>query len=325
LDRHAIFIDVGYVLASVAELIVGTPERHLVRCGFRNLVEELVADVGRGTTLPLLRTYWYDASLSGQPEHDQETVADLHGVRLRLGRLVRGEQKGVDSRLVRDLIVLARDRAIAEAHLLAGDEDLCEGVREAQDHGVRVVLIGVPGVNQSRLLVQHADARRELPEAFWRKHFLATEQRPALVQVAGPSTPLAASSLPDAVPRPEPAPPVNPAMRVAFIEAAGRDQSSAVATLMDNIAAETQDYLGRAAEAGRTFARELLDHATPPEIDRLLGLTGWQVPAELDRQLLRRADDLLSGVLWERSELKPAVRNGFWEEFRREAPKKIRS
>jgi hypothetical protein len=115
MDRHAVFVDVGYVLASVAELLVGSPERHRVRCDFGRLLEALTSEISHRASLPLLRTYWYDASMTGQPEHDQTTIADLQGVRLRLGRLVRGEQKGVDSRLVRDLIVLARDRAVAEA------------------------------------------------------------------------------------------------------------------------------------------------------------------------------------------------------------------
>src|SRR5690348_16191194 len=133
MDRYAIFVDVGYVVASVAELLAGSAERHLVTCDYGRLVRSLVAEAGTASGMPLLRTYWYDASVSGHPEHDQVTVADLPGVRLRLGRLVRGEQKGVDSRIVRDLIVLARDGAMSAAYLLAGDEDMCEGVAEAQD------------------------------------------------------------------------------------------------------------------------------------------------------------------------------------------------
>ena len=67
----------------------------------------------------------------------------------------------MDSRIVRDLIVLARDRAITSAYVLSGDEDIREGVAEAQDCGVSVVLFGItplPGThNQARSLVQEAD------------------------------------------------------------------------------------------------------------------------------------------------------------------------
>ena len=58
-------------------------------------------------------------------------------------------------------MTLARDRALGEAFLLAGDEDLREGVKEAQDKGVRVTLIGIspePGTrNQSQELVYETD------------------------------------------------------------------------------------------------------------------------------------------------------------------------
>jgi hypothetical protein len=319
LDRYAIFVDVGYVVASVAELLAGSPERHLVSCDYGQLVASLVADATADSGMPLLRTYWYDASLSGQPEHDQLTLADLPGVRLRLGRLVRGEQKGVDSRIVRDLIVLAHDRAIAAAYVVAGDEDICEGVVEAQDHGVRVTLLGVPGVNQSRLLMQQADGQRVVPDEFWRAHFrllVAARERPAASTLASDG----------AAPEPEPEPPrtaVNAAMRAAFEAAteSGSGQES-VRALLRQTSAEVDAFEQMAADAGHDFARELLEEATPPEVRRLLELTGWQVPRDLDARLLRFAEQRL-GYLWERPELKPLVRNAFWHEFRSRAPARL--
>lgn len=315
MDRYAIFVDVGYVVASVAELLAGSPERHLVTCDYGQLVSSLVADAGRDSGVPLLRTYWYDASLSGQPEHDQVTVADLPGVQLRLGRLVRGEQKGVDSRIVRDLIVLARDRAMATAYLLAGDEDICEGVAEAQDQGVRVTLLGVPGVNQSRLLTQQADERRVLADEFWRAHFTIVEpplDRPATAPLPAPA-PLVA---PDpALSRQRPAA-HNAAMRAAFEAAASSAGApDSVRALLRLTGAEVDAFERAARDAGADFARELLEEATPADVERLLKLTGWQVPRDLDARLLRFAEQRL-GFLWERAELKPIVRNGFWEEFR---------
>ncbi|HZU17880.1 MAG TPA: NYN domain-containing protein, partial [Candidatus Dormibacteraeota bacterium] len=214
MDRFAIFVDVGYLVASVAELLTASPERSRVACEYASLVGDLVQEAGRDCGLPALRTYWYDASLTGLPEHDQQTVADLPGVRLRLGRLVRGGQKGVDSRIVRDLIVLAHDRAMASAYVLAGDEDIREGMEEAQDHGVRVVLWGVPGINQSRVLCQQADEHRILPEEFWLRHFRLVE-RPGDLSPDGRVGEAAGR-------RPVVARPHDPAMRAAFQEA-GRD------------------------------------------------------------------------------------------------------
>jgi hypothetical protein len=321
MDRYAIFVDVGYVLASVADLITGSPERNRVNCDFGALVDSLASESGRGTSLPLLRTYWYDASLSGQPEHDQEKVAELQGVRLRLGRLVRREQKGVDSRIVRDLIVLARDSAIAEAYVLAGDEDLCEGVEEAQDHGVRIVLVGVPGVNQSRLLMQQADQHQVLPEAFWRRHFSAREDGLLAVTAA----PVPAGRLPILAPMPPAPAPVagfNPVMQAAFAAAVRSAPASATGRLAGTVTVESDAFEKAASDAGREFAKELLKDATPVDLDHLRSLTGWQVPTDLDVRLLRFADQVLGGYLWERPELKRTVRTGFWEEFRSTAPSK---
>ena len=314
MDRHAVFVDVGYVLASVAELIAGSPERHRVRCDFGRLVDGLTADISARTTLPLLRAYWYDASITGQPEHDQTTIADLQGVRLRLGRLVRGEQKGVDSRIVRDLIVLARDEAIAEAYVLAGDEDLCEGIEEAQDQGVRVTLIGVPGLNQSRLLVQQADTQYMLAESFWRTHF---EVVPDLV----PTEPEAKVGLPVRVIAPPlhaykaPSNPgaVYPAMRAAFEAAAARSGERSV---LSGLAAEAHAFDAAARQAGVDFAKLLKSELASFELDDLKRTTSAQIPREFDVRLLRFADDSLTGKLWERPELKPTVRKGFWDEIR---------
>ena len=72
---------------------------------------------------------------------DQQVIAGLPRVKLRLGRLVarKGgvEQKGVDSLIVHDLITLVHERAAATMFLLAGDEDLREGVAAAQHLGVQ--------------------------------------------------------------------------------------------------------------------------------------------------------------------------------------------
>jgi hypothetical protein len=319
-DRFAIFVDVGYVVASVAELLAGSAGRHLVSCDYGQLVRSLVTEASDECGMPLLRTYWYDASMSGQPEHDQLTVADLPGVRLRLGRLVRGEQKGVDSRLVRDLIVLARDRAMAEAYLLAGDEDICEGVAEAQDHGVRVTVLGVPGVNQSRLLMQQSDEHRVLPEEFWRGHFL-------LVDRERPAPGVSAQSEVAEAARPEPAArgSYDEGMLAAFAQAAERGQNGdSVGALLRQTSAEVTAFQERAKEAGRDFARELLLEATPLDIERLLKITGWQVPRDLDVRLLRFAEQRV-GYLWERPELKPIVRSGFWDEFRRSTSSRVQA
>jgi hypothetical protein len=75
----------------------------------------------------MLRVYWYDGAPDAIPLSDHLAIAKLTNVKLRLGRLTRGEQKGVDWLIIRDLMTLARERAIATALLVSGDEDLREG------------------------------------------------------------------------------------------------------------------------------------------------------------------------------------------------------
>ncbi len=89
-----------------------------------------------------------------------------------------GEQKGVDSLIITDMIALARNRAMSDVVLLAGDEDLRVGVQQAQEHGVRVHLLGiVPSErNQSQLMRQEVDTRLEW-DADTLRGFMTHERR----------------------------------------------------------------------------------------------------------------------------------------------------
>jgi len=138
------------------------------------LMEFAAEDCG----LEHLRTYWYDGARDARPTAEQIAIANLNGVKLRLGRLTQSGQKGVDSRIVRDLIILSVERAISTAYLLGGDEDLREGVSEAQERGVQVVLIGVEPLNEqniSRTLAMESDKVVTLNSEFVRPHLALVE------------------------------------------------------------------------------------------------------------------------------------------------------
>ena len=111
----------------------------------------------------LLRIYWYDGLLGTRPSIEQEELARSDNVKVRLGTETAGQQKGVDSLIVTDLIELARNHAITDALLVSGDEDLRIGVQIAQSFGVRVHLLGIEPSrgNQSNLLRQEADTTGE--------------------------------------------------------------------------------------------------------------------------------------------------------------------
>ena len=162
MDRFAVFVDAGYLYAETGRLLFNTTDRRAIQLDGPGANEMLVNLAKKDCGLSLLRTYWYDGARNGIPTMDQEQIAALLNVKLRLGRInSKNQQKGVDALIILDLVTLARERAISEAYLLSGDEDLREGVWAAQDLGVRVTLIGIPTrgntFNQSKELVNEAD------------------------------------------------------------------------------------------------------------------------------------------------------------------------
>lgn len=179
MDRYAVFVDAGYVYAAGGELVLDTTNRAQVMLDHAAFIERLreIIDADFSRSGDFLRLYWYDAAPQGvaQPEH--EFVASQPGVKVRLGRLTRQGQKGVDSLVLRDMMRLSSEHAICTAFLVAGDEDLRQGVIEAQDYGVKVILLGIEptfGQNQAESLVHEADERRvlgfaELEQCFRRR------------------------------------------------------------------------------------------------------------------------------------------------------------
>lgn len=165
MDRTAVFVDAGYLFAAGSHLLVNDKlvrgELHLDHTAILKLLEQIAWEA---SGLQLLRVYWYDGT-SGVPTPQQLALAYQPGVKLRLGFVNQyGQQRGVDSLIITDLIQLARNRAMADAVLFTGDEDIRVGVQQAQEIGVRVHLIGIAPVreNQSSLLRQEADTLREL-------------------------------------------------------------------------------------------------------------------------------------------------------------------
>lgn len=160
------FVDAGYLFASGGHLCHETSRRVDLTLDQPGLLEWLANEAQGHSDVGLLRTYWYDGARDGLPSESHERIAARPGVKLRLGRLnTKNQQKGVDALIYRDLMTLATERVITDAYLLSGDEDLREGVKAAQDRGVRVTLIGIPartGYNQSKELCWEVDDRLTL-------------------------------------------------------------------------------------------------------------------------------------------------------------------
>jgi len=171
MPRIAIFVDAGYLLTQGSALLSGQ----------KQLRSQIVLDVEKtldhlrllaSVCAPhetILRTYWYDGLLrTGRMSSEQEQVSNAQFTKLRLGVVnSQGDQKGVDSLIVTDLIDLARNRAITGAILVSGDEDIRIGVQIAQTFGVQVHLLGIKPArgSQSPDLLREADTHHEWDEA----------------------------------------------------------------------------------------------------------------------------------------------------------------
>lgn len=168
MDRLGIFVDAGYLFAQGSQAISGQEvKRHNLSLNEQAVITQLEAtasELSGGT--PLLRIYWYDAIGAKGQSLEQKKLAQANNVKVRMGSLNgSGQQKGVDSMIVIDMIELARNHAISDAVLLSGDEDVRVGVQFAQNYGVRVHLIGIASQqdqrNQSQGLIQESDTHIE--------------------------------------------------------------------------------------------------------------------------------------------------------------------
>lgn len=163
--RCAIFVDAGYLFAQGSVLLTGgKQDRRVLSLDIPQVTAALKDAAKRSCDLPLLRIYWYDAMRLGRMTPEQAALAHANDIKMRLGQInSEGRQKGVDALIITDLAELARNRAVSDAVLLSGDEDVRVGVVLAQQFGVRVHLLGIQPAraNQSPSLMQEADTTAE--------------------------------------------------------------------------------------------------------------------------------------------------------------------
>lgn len=171
ISRVAIFVDAGYLFAQGSTCLTGAGKKRTdLKLNETAAIAELTSVAkSRADGASLLRIYWYDGVVGFKgPTLQQTDLANLDNVKLRLGLVNSyGQQKGVDSLIVTDLIELARNQAITDALLLSGDEDVRIGVQIAQNFGVRIHLLGIHPSrgSQSKHLIQEADTTAEWDKA----------------------------------------------------------------------------------------------------------------------------------------------------------------
>src|SRR5215469_11019287 len=142
-DRCALFVDAGYVLGDGAMAVHGTRNRESVSWDYAGVIEVLQSVARDHTGLPLLRCYWYEATVEGRRSSEHEILADLPGVKLRLGKMKPGRREGVESEIHRDLTTLARNGALQDALVVSAEEDLAQVISDVQDLGLRVTLVHI--------------------------------------------------------------------------------------------------------------------------------------------------------------------------------------
>jgi hypothetical protein len=167
-DRCALFVDAGYVLTDGAMAVHGTRRRESVSWDYGGLLQLFGSLVTERTRLPLLRCYWYEATVEGRRSADHDTLADLPGVKLRVAKMRPGRREGVEGEIHRDLTTLARNKAVSDVMVVSAEEDLAQVIADVQDMGMRVTLLNIAADGNgtaSRALRQECDDFVEISAA----------------------------------------------------------------------------------------------------------------------------------------------------------------
>ena len=143
MDRCALFVDASYVLADGATAVHGTRRGESVSWDYEGLLRLLSGLARERTGLPVLRCYWYEATVDGRRTAEQDALADMPGIKLRVAKIRPGRREGVETEIHRDLTTLARNTAISDALVVSAEEDLAQVIADVQDLGMRVTLVHI--------------------------------------------------------------------------------------------------------------------------------------------------------------------------------------
>jgi uncharacterized LabA/DUF88 family protein len=314
LSRYAIMVDVGYIYAAAGELLFSASSRREYRVDADKLIQALIRHTEGHVPGELLRVYWYDAARDRVPTIDQRVIAQMPWVKLRLGNLnARGQQKGVDAQIRADMEALARHRAITDAILVAGDEDMVPAVEAAQLFGVRVHLWGVEppyGTNQAERLVWESDTVEVLERSFVEPYFTRqlTEPSPAAAADQGAARVGPAAHAPVVQTAPSPA--------QLFGERHTSRPFSRPLPVTHLSSARLGPDRERVEEAGEHVAQKWILTRGEDNIRDLL--PGPILPPVIDKELLVEAEKELGLSLRSYQEAREWLRDAFWARVHRQ-------
>jgi len=121
----------------------GTRRGESVSWDYEGLLQLLSSLAGERSGLPVLRCYWYEATVDGRRTAEHDALADMPGIKLRVAKIRPGRREGVETEIHRDLTTLARNNAISDALVISAEEDLAQVIADVQDLGMRVTLVHI--------------------------------------------------------------------------------------------------------------------------------------------------------------------------------------
>jgi len=121
----------------------GTRRGESVSWDYEGLLQLLSGLARERSGLPVLRCYWYEATVDGRRTAEQDALADVPGIKLRVAKIRPGRREGVETEIHRDLTTLARNNAISDALVVSAEEDLAQVIADVQDLGMRVTMVHI--------------------------------------------------------------------------------------------------------------------------------------------------------------------------------------
>lgn len=174
----AILIDAGYLWKQLAKAVGKQHRREISLVGYGVPLVEALVEEATGDDMRVLRSYWYDGAPDRVPNVQQRTVGRAARVKLRVGTMSGGRQKGVDRLMQRDILALAENKAVTDLIVLTGDQDMEEELDAAGQHGLVIHVWGVADREQQHQISGHllriVDHWRVLP-ADWAETFVPDE------------------------------------------------------------------------------------------------------------------------------------------------------
>ena len=190
MSRCAVFVDLGYVRAALRLLDSSRAAGQNWRIDYTGLSDGIATFVELDCSLPLLRSYWYDAAPARAEFALVRRFASRQRVKIRIGPMTDAGQKEVDIQLHDDLTILAAGGLVPILYLLSGDGDFRPTITRAQALGAELVVLDIVGSPASHLLAAEADRHVTLPSDFFRPYLDgALAPTAASVDTPSPSDP----------------------------------------------------------------------------------------------------------------------------------------